>query len=104
LEYASSGVFMEYFFNLNRPVHFSIPLSIMGGGVTIKEESTNNEIEQSGMFVIQPGVNLEFNVTKNFIPAVYITYRQVLGSSLENLDKNDLSGISLGLILKFGAF
>ena len=104
LSYASGGVFFEYFFNLESPVHFSIPVNIMGGGVTINKENTNYEIESSGMFVIQPGLNLEFNVTKHFIPAVYVTYRQVLASKLENLNNNDLSGISMGLILKFGGF
>jgi len=104
LSYATGGVFFEYFFNLESPVHVSIPLNIMGGGVTINEENTDNEIESSGMFVIQPGVNLEFNVTKHFVPAVYVTYRQVLASKLENIDNKDLSGISIGLILKFGAF
>ena len=104
LSYATGGVFFEYFFNLESPVHLSIPLNIMGGGVTINEENTDNEIESSGMFVIQPGINLEFNVTEHFIPTFYVTYRQVLASKLENLDNKDLSGISMGLILKFGAF
>ena len=104
LSYATGGVFFEYIFNLESPVHISIPLNIMGGGVTINEENTNNEIESSGMFVIQPGINLEFNVTKHFIPAFYVTYRQVLGTSLENLNNKDLSGLSIGLLLKFGAF
>lgn len=104
LEYASGGVFFEYFFNLERPVHFSIPVNIMGGGITVNEENTNNEIESSGMFVIQPGINMEFNMTKHFIPTVYVTYRQVLASSLVNFDNRDLSGISVGILLKFGTF
>ena len=104
LSYASGGVFFEYFFNLESPVHVSIPLNIMGGGVTIHKENTNYEIESSGMFVIQPGINLEFNMTKHFIPALYVSYRQVLASKLENLNNNDLSGLSMGLILKFGGF
>jgi len=104
LSYASGGVFFEYVFNLEGPVHLSIPLNIMGGGITINEENTKNEIESSGMFVIQPGLNLEFNVSKHFIPTVYVTYRQVLSSSLENFDNNDLSGISIGLLFKIGSF
>lgn len=104
LSYATGGVFFEYIFNLESPVHFSIPVNIMGGGVTIMEENTDNEIESSGMFVIQPGINLEFNMARHFIPTVYVTYRQVLATSLVNFDNKDLSGISIGLLLKFGAF
>lgn len=104
LSYASGGVFIEYFFKLESPVHFSIPVNIMGGGITINEKNTNKEIESSGMFVLQPGLNVEFNMTKHFIPTVYVTYRQILASSLVNFDNKDLSGISIGLLLKFGAF
>ena len=104
LEYASGGIFFEYFYKLESPVHFSIPINIMGGGVTVLDEHSNQEIEASGMLVLQPGLNVEFNVTKFFIPGFYVSYRQVIGSSLENFDNSDLSGLSLGLVLKFGGF
>lgn len=76
----------------------------MGGGVTVLDNDSSEEIEQSGMLVLQPGLNVEFNVTTYFVPAIYISYRQVIGSSLENFDNSDPSGLSLGLVLKFGGF
>ena len=55
-------------------------------------------------FILETGINLEFNVSKHFIPALNISFRQVLESSLTNLDNQDISGFSLGLMFKFGEF
>ena len=105
LSYAVGGIFAEYLIDLESPVHFSIPVNFMGGGVTVKDGNSEDiEIESSGIFVIEPGISLEFNVSKTFIPAVNLSYRQVLGSSLVNMNEQDLSGLSFGLTLKFGSF
>ena len=77
----------------------------MGGGVSVEDAtSDDSEIESSGIFVIEPGINLEFNVSKYFIPGISLSYRQVFGSSLVNLSDQDISGVSIGLMFKFGNF
>ena len=99
------GIFVEYLYQLESPIHFSIPLNLMGGGVSVEDANSNDsEIESSGIFVIEPGINLEFNISKTFIPAINLSYRQAIGSALENLSDQDLSGISFGITLKFGSF
>ena len=110
LTYAAGGVFLEYIFNLESPVHISIPINLMAGGIAItdntciSENKCDMEVESSGSFIIEPGINLEFNLSKHFISAINISYRQVFGSSLVNLKNEDLSGVSMGIILKFGDF
>lgn len=105
MSYGVGGIFFEYIVKLESPIHFTIPLNIMGGGVTVEDaNSEDSEIESSGMFVIEPGINVELNVSQNFIPAINLSYRQAFGSSLENLSDQDISGVNIGLIFKFGSF
>ena len=102
LSYSAGGLFGEYFFKLENPFHISIPINLMAGGISVNE--SNCEIESSGILIIEPGINLEFYISKYFIPALNVSYRQVLGSSLVNLGNQDVSGVNIGLMLKFGKF
>ena len=105
LRFGAGGFFVEYIFKLESPIHFSIPVNFMAGGITIEDATFEGaEIESSGIFIIEPGINLEFNVSNAFIPAISISYRQVFGSSLVNLSNEDISGVNIGLIFKFGKF
>jgi len=104
LSYGAGGVFIEYFLNTESPVRFSIPVNLMGGGVTVKGAASDAEVESSGVFIFEPGVNIEFKVLENFTPALNFSYRLALGSSLENLSNADISGISFGLTFKFGKY
>ncbi len=104
LGFGAGGIFVEYIFKPDSPVHFSIPLNMMAGGVSVNDISSNTEIESSYVFIIEPGVNIEFHVANQFIPAINISYRQVIGSSLVNVSDKDLSGLSIGMVFKFGDF
>lgn len=105
LSYGVGGIFVEYISQLENPIHISIPVNFMGGGVSVEDAtSVDSEIESSGIFVIEPGINLEFNVSNSFIPAINLSYRQVFGSSLVNLSDQDISGVNIGLLFKFGDF
>ena len=100
----AAGIFIEYVFNFRKLVHFSIPLNIMGGGIAVKDKNTGIEIESSGIFVVEPGLNLELNISRYFISGVNISYRQVIGSSLINFDAKDISGLNIVLIFRFGYY
>jgi hypothetical protein len=104
LEYGAGGVFIEYLFKSESPIYFSIPVNLMGGGITINDAASDIEVESSGVFIIEPGINLEFKITKSFTPAINLSYRQAIGSSLENLSNQDIGGVNIGLIFKFGNF
>lgn len=98
----AGGLFIQYINRGDKAIQYSVPLHIMAGGVSVKEN--DEEVESSGIFILEPGITLEFNVSDNFIPGIAVSYRQVFGSSLDNVDNQDISGISIGLVLKFGKF
>jgi hypothetical protein len=101
MSYGAGGVFFEYIFNIENLVHFSFPLNIMAGGINIYDNNTETEIESSALFIIEPGININLNVSEHYTQSLYISYRQALGSSLINLNNKDISGLNIGLIFKF---
>ncbi|MEP1095891.1 MAG: hypothetical protein ABJG78_12320 [Cyclobacteriaceae bacterium] len=102
VSYGAGGIFAEYISDLTNSIHFSVPINFMAGGVSIKDNDI--DIESSGVFIIEPGVNLEFNLTESLIPGITFSYKQFMGSSLDNLNDKDLSGMSIGIVFKFGNF
>lgn len=121
----SIGLFLEYHFKMEKKIHFSIPVNIMVGGVTIQEDDgfnnkfneedefdegfgkgrdSQNEVESSGIFIVEPELNIDFNVAKFFIPSIKVGYRAVFGSQMVNVEDSDLSGVYFGIGLKFGKF
>jgi len=107
----AGGIFLEYTIAMEKTVHISIPINIMAGGVIISDEkihqtnqNVDDDIESSAVFLLEPGINIEFNVTKYFIPTLNIGYRIAMGSSLKSLSNQDLSGFHIGLEFKFGKF
>lgn len=102
--YGAGGVFFEYIFNMENPVHISIPINFMAGGVSVNDYSSEDEIESSSDFIIEPGVSVEFNFSNYFIAAFNVSYRQAFGLTLVNMDDGDISGVDIGLLFKFGSF
>ncbi len=100
--FGAGGVFFEYIHNSGDLVHFTIPVNLMAGEMGIYEDDGETEIESSGLFIIEPGISLDLNVAETFTPSLYVSYRFALGSSLENIEDEDISGLNVGLIFKFG--
>jgi len=97
--------------------HLTFPLLIGAGGSKIKtktlfdsnvtdpEDWTQYEnVESTGFFVLEPGVNIELNMTKIFRLDLGVSYRFISGTDLQRLSNNDLSDFSFNLCLKFGKF
>jgi hypothetical protein len=106
----SVGLFIEYVIMMEKKIHISIPVNIMVGGATVNDaidsnkKGNNNSVESTGLFIIEPEVNIDFNVAKFFIPNIKIGYRATFGSELVNVSSQDLSGVYFGIGLKFGKF
>lgn len=103
MSYGAGGVFFEYIFNFGDRIQFSIPLNLMAGGVSVYESSTETEVESTALFIIEPGINIDLNISDNYTQSFFISYRQVIGSSLINLNDSHISGLNVGLLFKFGA-
>jgi hypothetical protein len=60
--------------------------------------------ETTAFFVVEPGLEVEVNITRFFKIGIGASYRLVRESDLSTVSDNDLSGFSGGLSLKFGKF
>jgi hypothetical protein len=117
------GVFMELIVAGKSPVHLSIPCLVGVGAAAYStwdnegtyETTKVNYIEDvSSFFVLEPGIELEFNMTKFFRIAGFFNYRYttdlVFNSSSKNpngdplVKSKALNGYTAGLIFKFGKF
>lgn len=100
------------------PVHLSFPVLMGMGGLAYSFEDfefdfEDSFIEDSDFFlVVEPGVELEFNVLRNFRIALGAYYAFTSDIQLEYIDPpggeivepNVLRGLSFGVNLKFGRF
>jgi len=93
-------------------IHISIPIVLGAGAFEISDKDffTNNPadseftVENSVFFVVEPGIELEFNITKYFRLGAGATYRHIAGSELNNVTDDDVSGITGVISFRFGRF
>ena len=98
------------------PVHVTFPVMIGGGAIVYNTQGFYSDfadednyddwdiIDSDAFFVIEPGVNLEFNVTSFFRIGVETTYRYVNGLQMMNSSSHMLNSWSGGMSIKFGKF
>jgi hypothetical protein len=109
------GFFFEPIIMPKFPVHISFPVLVGAGGVSLvslNKDSWDNEFnsEASDAFmVIQPGVEVEMNVTKFFRFCVGAYYLYTSDVNIQypldyQIPTNILRGISGGVTFKFGRF
>jgi hypothetical protein len=106
LKFIYGGLALEYSFFNNKLVHFNIPVILGPGKVSIKGEDDIffERIEKSTIFVLEPGLAVEVNLSKWLRIELGASYRYVTGVSLNTLGDKDLSNLSYNLILKFDFF
>ena len=98
LEFGYGGFEFSYIGLWDRVAHYTVHVLIGGGGVTLFNFATD------GVFVAEPVVNLELNVTKWFRINFGGGYRIVAGADVGGLDNSDLSSLFGNLEFKFGSF
>jgi hypothetical protein len=109
------GFFFEPILMPKYPVHVSFPILIGAGGlavVSVNDEddwNDNYKSEASDAFlVIEPGIEIELNVTKFFRFCVGGYYRYTSDVDIEDpmfdVPKDILKGFSGGVTFKFGKF
>ncbi len=93
-------------------VHISMPIVFGVGSFEVVDKNyfgsnvadSEFTIENSIFFVVEPGIQLEFNITKYFRIAAGVTYRYVSGTELANVSDDDVTGTSGILSFRFGRF
>jgi hypothetical protein len=102
--YGAGGVYFEYILNSDDFIHFSFPVNLMAGGISVYEVDTETEIESSSFFILEPGACIDFKITDSFTSSLYVSYKYAFGSSLTNIEDEDISGLNIGLVFKFGKY
>jgi hypothetical protein len=115
------GLLIEPIVAGKSPVHVAFPILIGGGGVTLVDvygwdywgnPYPGNEYAYDAFFVIEPAVELEFNLARFFRLAAAVSYRYTSDINLYRTDlvdtkqtsENALHGLNFGLTFKFGKF
>jgi len=111
------GLYIDANAHAGRLIHLSFPLIIGGGGASYlsankyPEPDDNGEIDYSRkelalspFFVLEPGVNLEMNITGFMKVYSGVSYRWINGMRLENTSNHAFDGFNLNVGLRFGKF
>jgi hypothetical protein len=109
------GFFFEPILMPKMPVHVAFPVMIGAGGVAVVSSNDNSWWEKDlksrasdAFMIIQPGVEVEMNVTKFFRFCVGGYYRYTSDINIENpdyaVDTDIMRDLSVGVTFKFGRF
>lgn len=104
------GLYLEPIIAPRFPVHLSFPVLFGIGGITNIENDidmdywTADEGQTDVYLVLEPSVELEFNLTRNLRMAGTLGYRFTSDIELKNTSPDILEGFNAGVILKFGKF
>jgi len=106
---AFGGIHLKKIFFGHKKVHFSIPV-LAGAGVVAEVNDTPSNIFEclefehgsySPMFFVEPGINIELNISRIIGFEVGAKYRWTSGGILES-SINSFDGYTLGGTLKIG--
>lgn len=106
------GVLVGATFFGKEVVHLSMPILIGAGNIDVSDDNffdqsfadTELTVENSAFFVVEPGLQLEFNITRFLRIGGGLTYRWIQGLDLENLTESDLTGYAGVLSVRLGRF
>lgn len=87
-------------------LHLSIPVLIGAGKVEYKGDYRDSKTGEDSdtYFIVEPEINLEWNITRFWRLDLGASYRFVSGCELGDVSNEDLSGVSGNLTFKFGKF
>jgi hypothetical protein len=110
VNFGYGGLDLEYIVNSDDLVHLSIHSLVGAGAVGFRGSWEGNQ--NFGMdnrmgdvfFVLEPGVNIDLNVTKWFRTSLGMSYRYLSGVSSESTTNTDLQGPSAMLSYPFGKY
>lgn len=105
------GLIIEPILMSNQPVHITFPILLGAGWVGYLrdwneelQEGEKDLLDDAVFFVVEPGVNVEFNLTRHTRLGLGVSYRSADNFELENTSKKAFNGINYNMMLKFGRF
>jgi hypothetical protein len=110
IEFGYGGFEVQYILNSDDVAHLTF-YTLIGGGSVIYvsdyghgSENHDHRSASDTVFVLEPALGSELNITKWFRLEGGLSYRIVSGVQQEELDNGDLSGVAGTLAFKFGKF
>jgi hypothetical protein len=104
LEMGYGGLEMEYLHEAYRLAHLSIYSLIGGGGVRYRDRDRYETLAEDGFLVMEPGANLNLNITEFLRLSAGVTYRWTWGVELPGLEDRDLSGANGVFTIRLGRY
>lgn len=106
ISFSYGGFYIGYLHNSGERVHFSLESFIGGGSVNLSTNGSDGDelLEDDNVFVIDPTLNAEINITHSIRFTLGLGYRLVSGIGMQNLADEDLSSPILRTSIRFGAF
>lgn len=107
------GMFLELIFFSNEVVHVTFPVSAGAGWLgyhrtnddnTVPMPDVDNEIDSDVFWYVEPGANLEFNVSRNFRLAMGMSKRFTQDFELVNTETDAFEKLNYYITLKIGGF
>jgi hypothetical protein len=103
------GIFIEPIIGGRKPVHLSFPILIGMGGIALVNNYSwdwgyDYTYDDDFFFVVEPAVELEFNLARFFRLALAASYRFTSEIEMYQTDKDVLNGFNFGATFKFGKF
>lgn len=113
------GLLLEGTFFYRSPVHVTVPVVIGAGGGAYTQKRYYEDYgiigaeDVDAFFVIEPGLEVEFNILSFFRLGLGAYYRYATplemtyyntGNALSAVESDALNGMSYGITLKFGKF
>ncbi|HKL09598.1 MAG TPA: hypothetical protein VJ896_12555 [Bacteroidales bacterium] len=105
MDFEHRGLLLGYIFMPKKAIHFSASLQTGRGNLEIYDEVTDNWIEDNNVFILTPGIEAEFNITKFFRIGIGANYRFAVDvDQFENYDNDNFSAPGGFVSFKFGWF
>jgi len=112
LKMGYGGLMLEYTFLEQKRFHVTTNLLVGGGFVANaskisgpgRHEDTWQSKEESGFAVIQPGINIETDITPWFRIGVGGGYRYIASANMSGISNSKMSAPTANVSLKFGVF
>lgn len=109
LNFGYGGVELEYIFQSDDLLHFSVYSLIGGGDISYRNEMFNDhgmnwDSNNDAFFVFEPAINAELNVISFMRIDAGVSYRFIGGVNFDAIKNSDLAGPSASLTFKFGTF
>ncbi|UCG91468.1 MAG: hypothetical protein JSV97_10370 [candidate division WOR-3 bacterium] len=106
VDFGYGGLLVGYINNSHELIHLSVHSLIGGGGLCYRRwyDVWYDEQYIDAVFVLEPGLDLELNVTRYFRIGLGGSYRLVYGVNFDDLSNYDVSGPAASVTFKLGKF